>query len=84
MSSRLRYEMQGRKTATLNLRIAPELKAAAEKAAADDNRSLTSLFETLLLSHLRDHGYSLEGAASNTRGAAKKPRSTGKSAGRAR
>ena len=58
--------------------------AAAEKAAADDNRSLTSLFETLLLSHLRDHGYSLEGAGSNTRGAAKKPRSTGKSAARAR
>ena len=84
MSSRLRYKMQGRKTATLNLRIAPELKAAAEKAAADDNRSLTSLFETLLLSHLRDHGYSLEGAGSNTRGAAKKPRSTGKSAARAR
>jgi predicted HicB family RNase H-like nuclease len=53
-----------RLTATLNLRIAPELKAAAEKAAATDNRSLTSLFETLLLSHLHSHGYLLKGAGS--------------------
>jgi hypothetical protein len=49
--------MRGRKTATLNLRVAPEIKAAAEKAAADDNRSLTSLVETLLLPYLRDRGY---------------------------
>jgi hypothetical protein len=76
--------MQARKTATLNLRIAPELKAAAEKAAADDNRSLTSLFETLLLSHLREHGYLLKGAGGSSPGGARKPRSTGKRAGRAR
>jgi hypothetical protein len=72
--------MQGRKTATLNLRIAPELKAAAEKAAADDNRSLTSLFETLLLSHLREHGYLPNGTGNSGPGGARKPRSTGKSA----
>jgi predicted HicB family RNase H-like nuclease len=44
------------KTATLNLRIAPELKAAAEKAAAADNRSVTSLIEKLLSDHLHNVG----------------------------
>jgi hypothetical protein len=56
--------MYGRKTATLNLRIAPKVKEAAEQAADDDNRSLTSLVETLLLSHLREHGYLPRDAAS--------------------
>ncbi|HEY5379908.1 MAG TPA: hypothetical protein VIJ78_10285 [Pseudolabrys sp.] len=45
------------KTAQVNLRIAPALKAAAEKAAADDQRSLTSLVEKLLTDYLRKHGY---------------------------
>lgn len=35
----------------------PALKEAAEKAAADDHRSLTSLVEKLLTEHLRAHGY---------------------------
>jgi hypothetical protein len=43
--------------ASLNLRIEPELKAAAEKAAADDRRSLTSLIEKLLSEYLRKKGY---------------------------
>jgi hypothetical protein len=42
-----------RKTAQVNLRIDPKLKAAAEKAAADDNRSLTSLMEKLLMDYLK-------------------------------
>src|ERR1051325_5059571 len=50
-------QMYGRKTAVLNLRIAPELKTAAEKAAADDNRALTSLIEVLLMPYLRQRGY---------------------------
>jgi hypothetical protein len=45
------------KTAQVNLRIKPELKTAAEKAAGDDHRSLTSLIEKLLSDHLRKHGY---------------------------
>ena len=45
------------KTAQGNLRIMPALKAAAEKAAADDQRSLTSLVEKLLTDYLRKHGY---------------------------
>lgn len=44
------------KTATLNLRIDPDLKAAAEKAAAADRRSLTSLVEKLLSEHVSAFG----------------------------
>jgi hypothetical protein len=44
------------KTAQVNLRIRPELKEAAEKAAAADNRSLTSLVEKLLTDHLKKSG----------------------------
>jgi hypothetical protein len=45
------------KTAQVNLRIEPALKAAAEKAAADDRRSLTSLVEKLLSDYLKKRGY---------------------------
>jgi hypothetical protein len=49
-----------RKTAQVNLRIEPSLKAAAEKAAGDDQRSLTSLIEKLLTDYLRKRGYILK------------------------
>lgn len=45
------------KTAQVNLRIKPELKEAAERAARDDNRSLTSLIEKLLVDHLKAKGH---------------------------
>jgi len=35
----------------------PTVKAAGEKAAADQNRSLSSLMETLLIDHLKATGY---------------------------
>lgn len=41
------------KTATVTLRVDPEIKAAAEEAAAKDHRSLTNLVEMLLLNHCR-------------------------------
>ncbi len=44
---------QENKTVQLNLRLQPTLKEAAEKAAAQDHRSLTSLIEKLLADHLR-------------------------------
>jgi hypothetical protein len=40
------------KSAIVQLRLRPSLKEAAEKAAADDQRSLTSLIEKLLVDHL--------------------------------
>jgi hypothetical protein len=45
------------KTAQVNLRLQPSLKAAAEKAAAEERRSLTSLIEKLLVDHLRKRGF---------------------------
>jgi predicted HicB family RNase H-like nuclease len=44
------------KTATINVRIAQELKDAAERAAVKDRRSLTSLIEKLLDDHLHAIG----------------------------
>lgn len=43
--------MPQRKTANFNLRMDPKLKAAAEKAAAEDCRSLSSLTAALLAKH---------------------------------
>lgn len=39
------------KTALLQMRVAPQLKAAAEVAAERDHRSLTGLIEVLILNH---------------------------------
>ena len=35
----------------------PDVKGAGEYAAEDDNRSLASLMEVLLIEHLRAKGY---------------------------
>jgi hypothetical protein len=43
--------------AVLVFRIEPALKSAAEKAANDDHRSLTSLIEKLLSDYLKKRGY---------------------------
>lgn len=45
------------KTAQVELRLLPEIKAAAEQAAADDHLSVTSLIEKLLADHLTEKGY---------------------------
>jgi hypothetical protein len=44
------------RTTQVNLRISPELKEAAERAAGADQRSLTSLIEKLLVDHLKSTG----------------------------
>jgi predicted HicB family RNase H-like nuclease len=47
-------EKQNRtKTATINLRVDPEVKAAAERAAAADRRSLTTYIEMLIEDDVR-------------------------------
>ena len=56
-SSQCVYMQQRNKGAQVNIRLMPELKSAAEKAAADDLRSLTSLIEKLLTDYLREKGY---------------------------
>jgi hypothetical protein len=44
------------KTAQVNLRLQPSLKEVAEKAAAADHRSLTSLIEKLLTDYCKKRG----------------------------
>ena len=46
-----------KKTSIITIRAEPHLKAAAEKAAMDDHRSLTQLVEKLLSDYLREKGY---------------------------
>jgi hypothetical protein len=41
----------------VSFRIQPEVKAAAEQAAADDHRSLSSLIEKVLADYLKERGY---------------------------
>jgi hypothetical protein len=45
------------KSAPFMIRMRPSVKKAGEKAAVDDNRSLASLMEHLLIVHLQEHGY---------------------------
>ena len=39
------------------MRMDPEVKEAAERAASDDRRSLASLIEKLLADYCLEHGY---------------------------
>ena len=48
---------QETRSSQILVRIQPSLKAAAERAAKDDTRSLSSLIEKLLTDHLRAKGY---------------------------
>ena len=45
------------RTAAIGIRVPPEVKAAAEKAAAADRRSVASLVEKLLVEWLEQHGH---------------------------
>jgi len=58
---------QRRKSATLNFRIDPSLKEAAEKAAAEDRRSLTSFFEKLLVDYLKAKGFKIPKGSTSSR-----------------
>ena len=41
----------------VSFRLSPEVKTAAEKAAEDDHRSLSSLIEKVLADYLKRRGY---------------------------
>ncbi|MER8560185.1 hypothetical protein [Mesorhizobium sp. M0578] len=45
------------KTSAISVRVTDEIKAAAEKAANDDSRSVASLVEKVLAEWLRLKGY---------------------------
>jgi predicted HicB family RNase H-like nuclease len=45
------------KTAAISVRVAPEIKAAAEKAAKADGRTLANWVEQILARELREKGH---------------------------
>lgn len=45
------------KTPSLGVRVQPETKAALERAAAEDDRTVSSLVERILKEWLREKGY---------------------------
>lgn len=49
-----------RKTATMNLRVNPQVKEVAELAAERDNRSLASFIEVIILAHCKRIGIKTE------------------------
>lgn len=54
------------KTANFQMRLAPQLKAAAEVAAQRDNRSLTNLIEVLIINHCKSHNIAITVANEET------------------
>lgn len=52
-----RPPVQTPKSLPMSFRLPPETKAAAEKAAAADSRSVASLVEKLLTDFLKKNGY---------------------------
>jgi hypothetical protein len=50
----------------VNMRMDPELKAAAEKPAADERRSLAGLIERMLEEYCRQYGYGLRRCVTHT------------------
>ncbi|KAB1075896.1 hypothetical protein [Methylobacterium soli] len=48
--------LEEKKTAIFQVRMRPSVKAAGEKAAAAESRSLASLMEWLLIEHLQAKG----------------------------
>jgi len=49
------------KTPSLGVRVQPDTKAALDKAAKDDLRSVSSLIEKILVEWLRENGYLKKG-----------------------
>jgi hypothetical protein len=60
--------MAHKPTSQLNLRIDTALKRAAEKAAAEDQRSLSSLTKVLLARHCKEREGGTEAQQSSKRG----------------
>jgi hypothetical protein len=49
-----------RKTAVLSLRVAPPIKAAAQRAAERDHRSVASFIEVLIINHCKSNEIAVE------------------------
>ena len=49
--------MPANKTSAISVRVPDDVKAAVEKAAADDGRSVSSYVERVIAAHLRETGH---------------------------
>ena len=58
-----RPPLENRKSLPVSFRLPPDVKAAAERAAKDDTRSVSSFVEKLLTEHLKAKGYLKRGAS---------------------
>ena len=45
------------RTASVGIRVEPELKKAVELAAEDDRRSVAAMWEKVMVEWLTEHGY---------------------------
>ena len=54
--------MTAEKTVSISFRVSPTFKTLLEAAAAQENRSLTNMLETLLLAHCDKHGLKVPAA----------------------
>lgn len=55
--------MSATRTASIGIRVVPQVKEALEKAAKADRRSVASYIETLIVSDLEGKGFLHPGAA---------------------
>ncbi len=59
--------MAASKTATLTLRIEPEIKQALQRAAELEHRSIANMIEVLIREHCRVKGIATGGTRNNKR-----------------
>ncbi len=53
--------MAASKSEVFSVRIGPQIKAAMQSAAEREMRSLANMFEVMVVTYCRDHGYPLPG-----------------------
>ncbi|MBQ0946329.1 DUF1778 domain-containing protein [Ideonella sp. 4Y16] len=61
--------MAASKTATLTLRIGPEIKEALQRAAELEHRSIANMVEVMIREHCRVKGIATDASTSNKRAA---------------
>ena len=61
--------MTASKTATLTLRVEPDIKQALQRAAELEHRSIANMVEVLIREHCRAKGITTGGANNNKRAA---------------
>ena len=67
------------KTAALNLRIDPDIKAALREVAELEHRSIANMIEVLILDYCKARGVSVAGRGSVKDNANQEPRKEGQS-----